>query len=95
MRRFVLQRTNDVSGASGVGVVAQGVEFDTGQVAMTWLTVVNSVVIFPNMRHLRAIHGHGGDTEVVFIDREAFAVMDDGGFRYHAPPDEVDEPQAS
>ena len=38
MRLFKLQRKVDCSGVSGTGVVAEGVEFDDGQVALRWLT---------------------------------------------------------
>lgn len=35
IRRFIL-RSEDVSGTSGTGVVAEGVEFSNGQVAIHW-----------------------------------------------------------
>ena len=38
MRHFYLDRHEDATGISGTGVVAQGVEFDNGKVALTWLT---------------------------------------------------------
>lgn len=68
MRLFELHRDIDSSGVSGTGVVAQGVEFDSGQCAMTWLTEWNSVAVYPDITTLEAIHGHGGNTRVVYVE---------------------------
>jgi len=38
MRKFTIARKNDQSGVSGTGVIAQGVLFATGDVAIQWLT---------------------------------------------------------
>ena len=42
MRRFYMQRNKDVSGLSGTGIVAEGVVFTNGFVALTWLTPLQS-----------------------------------------------------
>lgn len=68
MRRFYLQRTEDESGVSGTGRVAEGVEFDDGQCAMQWLSHKTSITFFRNIRNLKSIHGHGGKTKVIWID---------------------------
>lgn len=68
MRRFYLERTEDESGVSGTGKVAEGVEFEDGAVAMQWLSHKTSITFFRNIRNLKSIHGHGGKTKVVFID---------------------------
>jgi len=68
MRRFQLNRIQDDSGVSGTGVVAQGVEFDNGFCAMSWLTPKTSVAVYPNVRTLQSIHGHGGHTVLEWID---------------------------
>lgn len=68
MRLFELHRDVDSSGVSGTGVVAQGVEFDSGQCAMTWLTEWNSVAVYPDITTLEAIHGHNGNTRVVYVE---------------------------
>lgn len=74
-RPFVLQRHSDATGVSGVGVVAEGVEFSDGVVALRWLVPAGapgsgnptSVVFHDNgLESVRKIHGHGGQTEVVF-----------------------------
>lgn len=66
MRTFFLNRVVDESGVSGVGKIAQGVEFDTGMVAMAWLTEISSVAIYPDIQSVVKIHGHGGKTRLVF-----------------------------
>lgn len=68
MRRFNLKRDEDVSGVSGIGIVAEGVEFDSGMCCMTWLSKYASIVIYPNIKILEAIHGHENRTKIVFID---------------------------
>ena len=68
MRLFHLFRQHDVSGVSGIGVVAEGVELTNGFVVMTWLTTHHSIVIYPNIKELEAIHGHEGSTKVVWLD---------------------------
>jgi hypothetical protein len=68
MRLFVLERVEDVSGTSGCGVVAEGVEFTTGRCVLHWLTQLDSVAIYDNVRVLEAIHGHGGKTRVRWLE---------------------------
>lgn len=63
---FYLLRRRDHSGISGTGVVAEGIEFTTGKVAMTWLTPTSSVCVYDSMDDLIAVHGHGGSTEVIY-----------------------------
>lgn len=65
-RTFELHRQNDVTGVSGVGVVADGVEFDDDTVVLHWRGEHPSTVIWPNMRHVVAVHGHDGATEIVW-----------------------------
>lgn len=67
-RRFYLWRKEDQSGVSGCGVVATGIQFRNGWVAMTWLTEHSSVVFYPNIEDAIAVHGHGGKTEFVWLD---------------------------
>jgi hypothetical protein len=67
MRTFKLLRLIDESGVSGVGYVAQGVEFDNGQCALYWVTEPSSMGIYQSIEDLTSIHGHSGKTEVVFM----------------------------
>lgn len=66
MRTFHLQRDDDLTGVSGTGLVAQGVEFDDKTVAMRWLSATATTVIYDSIRHVETIHGHGGRTRVVW-----------------------------
>lgn len=69
-RRFRLQRDVDVSGVSGVGIVAEGVEFSDGTVVVRWISAGNpsSTVVWPDMAAVEHIHGHGGATRIVWLD---------------------------
>jgi hypothetical protein len=69
-RAFVLQRDEDVTGVSGTGVVAQGVEFADGTVALRWLSAWPTSVVFHDrgLDAVRAVHGHDGRTRIVFAD---------------------------
>lgn len=73
MRRFVLQRDIDVSGVSGTGVVAEGVQFSDGRVATRWRGTVAQTCVWDRIEDLVAIHGHGGATRVVWVDIEETA----------------------
>jgi hypothetical protein len=68
MRKFHLQRVEDEGGVSGTGKVAEGVVFSNNWVALTWLTKHTSVAFYMSMNEVKAIHGHGGKTEVVWDD---------------------------
>lgn len=70
MKKFKLVRIEDESGVSGVGHVAQGVEFDDGVCAMRWLTSIASTAVYNSINDLELIHGHGGKTQVVFYEHD-------------------------
>lgn len=68
MRAFVLQRDEDVTGVSGTGIVAEGIEFSDGVVALRWCVGEHrSTVIWPGMASVEAIHGHDGKTRVLWV----------------------------
>lgn len=67
---FVLQRNIDHSGVSGTGVVAYGIEFDDGSVALRWPGEHPSTAVWSDMRDMEFIHGHEGDTVVQYSDPE-------------------------
>lgn len=75
MRRFTLRRTADTSGVSGVGLVAQGVEFDDGTVALRWLSAYRSTVIFDSALTMILVHGHDGDTVIEWQDEPLAALI--------------------
>lgn len=67
MRPFQLHRDEDESGVSGTGIVAEGVEFSSGAVALTWLSQFGAVNVYNNMRVVEELHGHGGKTRIVYL----------------------------
>jgi hypothetical protein len=69
MRKFYFLRHKDVNGFSGTGVVAEGVIFDDGTGAFTWLTPMKTVTTFWKMSDIDFMHGHDGRTEVVIEGR--------------------------
>ena len=71
-RRFYLRRHVDVTGASGTGVVAHGVMWPDGTASVRWATERKSIVFWDGgFEDAEAVHGHGGATQLVFIDGEA------------------------
>lgn len=68
MRRFHLQRETDISGSSGTGRVAEGVQFCDGTCAMRWLTFPCSTAVYSSIDDLIAIHGHNGATTIDWWD---------------------------
>lgn len=70
MRRFELHRDTDVSGVSGTGLVAEGVEFTGGTVALRWHGRWPTSVVFHDrgIDAVRQVHGHDGRTRVVWLD---------------------------
>ena len=75
MQTFRLRRRVDHSGVSGTGVVAEGVIFGKGHVALSWVVapegfeqVPLGVAVYESAHHVTAVHGHGGDTWIEFLD---------------------------
>lgn len=68
MRLFRLVRSEDVSGVSGTGVVAEGILFSDGHVALRWCTEgPRSTVIWEAIGDVVAIHGHDGRTQIAWV----------------------------
>lgn len=67
-RRLHLQRDVDVSGVSGTGIVAYGVQFPDGSVVLRWDTKVRSTVIYDSLQDVEKIVGHNGATKIVLDD---------------------------
>lgn len=81
MRYFELHRHEDESGVSGEGVVAVGAVSEAGAAVMKWNNSDNprlttnsdglSVKPAPDgAEATQEIHGHGGRTELVWVDEE-------------------------
>ncbi len=69
-RAFVLLRHEDETGVSGTGIVAEGVEFSDGTVALRWTSVWPTSVVFHDrgIDSVNAVHGHSGKTSIVFME---------------------------
>jgi len=61
-------RLEDASGVSGCGIVAEGVVFSNGKVALEWFGEHSSTNVYDNLADVEYIHGHGGRTRIVFDD---------------------------
>lgn len=68
LQSFYLLREVDVSGTSGIGIVAMGVILPSGKVVMEWTSFHTSVALYNNIQDVELIHGHDGRTKVVLIE---------------------------
>jgi hypothetical protein len=68
MKRFVLERSEDVNGNSGTGIVAEGIQFTNGQVVIHWISQWEAINVYANAVVLESLHGHQGRTVVRWID---------------------------
>jgi hypothetical protein len=93
MRTFILERTKDVTGISGTGRVAEGIEYSDGTVALRWIVGEHkSTVLWSSIDDVREIHGHGGATSIVWMSRDRPArrpVTDDAAMVYVLAPSKV------
>jgi hypothetical protein len=70
LRRFLLVRDEDVTGVSGLGTVAEGVQFSDGRAVVCWRGERSSTVVWNNIEDAIAVHGHGGKTRFEWIDED-------------------------
>lgn len=70
MRRFYLNRAEDISGISGLGRVCEGVEWDNGKVSLCWFGTYHVLESADNIHTIEHIHGHSGKTVVEWLDPE-------------------------
>ncbi|ATL72550.1 hypothetical protein CRH09_39660 (plasmid) [Nocardia terpenica] len=70
VRVFVLYRTKDLTGYSGVGIVANGVEWPDGRATIRWCVPgkPSSTTDFDSVPDLIDIHGHDGATHVLYVE---------------------------
>ena len=66
-RPFALHRGQDVTGVSGTGTVAHGVQFADGTVVIRWLGEFASTVVWDSLDAAMKVHGHDGKTRVVWV----------------------------
>ncbi|NEA30160.1 hypothetical protein [Streptomyces sp. SID13031] len=67
-RRFRMIRHHDVSGVSGTGPVAEGVQFTDEAVALRWYGDYPTTTVWDSIDSVIAIHGHQGATEIEWLD---------------------------
>lgn len=67
-KRFYLWRNEDVSGVSGTGLVAWGVMWPDGTVALRWESEFATTAIADSIFDVNRIYGHGGKTVIEWID---------------------------
>lgn len=67
-RLFQLARDRDVSGVSGTGVVADGVQFPDGVCVIRWRGERQSTVVWPSIEDVEVIHGHNGATRIEWLN---------------------------
>lgn len=100
-RTFVVIRDVDVTGISGTGIVAEGVEFSDGTVALRWLDIDHehpnyvrgvrpTTVLHESIASVEALHGHGGATRIVWDDPYIHAI-EFTTFRPKINPDDLKE----
>jgi hypothetical protein len=68
IRRFHFLRTEDASGVSGTGIIAEGVVFSDGKVAVEWNGAHASTNLYSSLDDVVYIHGHQGRTQIIFDD---------------------------
>ena len=68
MRHFLLHRTEDVTGVSGVGNIAEGIEWIDGTATLRWLSGTPSLISYSSLADLLKVHGHGDKTKVIWKD---------------------------
>lgn len=66
MKFFYMKRLRDISGVSGTGIVAEGVQFTDGTCVMRWLTGTPSTAVYSSIQDVEKIHGHEGATVIEF-----------------------------
>lgn len=70
MRQFYLERYEDVSGVSGIGRVAVGVQFPSGKIVLEWCVegIEPTIAVYDNIGVVERVHGHNGKTVVRWLD---------------------------
>jgi hypothetical protein len=68
-RLFVLRREQDITGVSGTGDVADGVQWQDGTVVLRWRDLP-STSVWDSLDLALRVHGHDGATRVVWADED-------------------------
>ena len=70
LKTFTMERDVDVTGYSGIGIVADGVVFPDGTCVIRWRGPIASTVGWADVADAIAVNGHDGATRFVFDDAE-------------------------
>jgi hypothetical protein len=74
MRRFTLDRSQDITGISGVGVIAYGIEWSPdGPCDLFWLRT-KTTGQYPSVDVLKAIHCYNDNARVIYVDEYHFTI---------------------
>lgn len=93
---FRVHRAEDVSGVSGTGVIAEGVQFSTGWVVTHWLDQPpmwepkTDVWYHKGTGPITKVHGHGGATRIVWTrdeERQRQELAADIAEAFDVPPE--------
>lgn len=70
MRTFHMVRTEDISGNTGTGIVAEGVVLSNGKAVVSFFPTpqmpVSNVIVFDSVYEAERVHSHGGRTRIVY-----------------------------
>jgi hypothetical protein len=88
-KRFILNRLQDVTGTSGTGIVAEGMVFSGGKVALTWFSHYGAVNVYDSIEVVKVLHGHSEMTLVEFIDSDT---QDSASSTSRSVPEIIPEP---
>lgn len=76
-RLFHLQRDTDITGISGTGIVAHGVQWPDHTVTIRWTGDQPSTVNWSHLNDAIAVHGHGGHTRIIWADNPSPDLAED------------------
>ena len=69
MKTFTVVREIDISGLSGIGKVAEGVEFTNGKCIVCWCTEVSSMVIHENIESVNKIMCSHSKSTIIYDEK--------------------------
>ena len=93
---YKLVRTDDESGVSGTGHIAEVAVFSSGACILSWLTRPTSIGVYESLDEMVAIHGHAGKTRVEILGSledvaELFHVNEDSANNMYAATMAMDD----
>lgn len=73
IKTYVLMRHKDLSGVSGIGVVAEATEFTDGTFVVHWSVPdrPSSTTVYKSKAEAEQVHGHDGTTHFVPLNESA------------------------